>query len=274
MDRKLFVAFTTLLFMAMSGCSKAPTGTPYSAPATPSKSKIPVMTGYGFPGADKVQFKDDVKPKGDSPSGLSDITFTEVDGQQKKLSDYISDDVNNVVLVVTRGYGSYVCLYCATQTSRLIANYDKFKERNTEVVVTFPVSKKEDSGKVSELADKAIEFTDAKPESVPFSILLDVELNAVNQLGIKDALAKPATYIIDRNGDVRFAYVGSSITDRPSIKSLLTQVDSLNAENPKPTQKKEDEAPSDNEADANTDAQKDEAEAPKKTKTESKPKEG
>ena len=265
--RRLLVAFVILPIFSLFGCSEAKVAPEPSTQITTPTSTSPTGGGYGFPGQDKVNFKDDVEPKGDSPAGLSDITFTEIDGQKRKLNEYISDDVNNVLLVVTRGYGSSICLYCATQTSRLIANYDKFKDRKTEVVVAFPVESKDDSSKVSELTDKAIEFTDVKPDAIPFSVLLDVELAAVNKLGIKDALAKPATYIIDRNGDVRFAYVGSSITDRPSIKSLLKQIETLNDELPKPTTKDDSDDSSSPEAKPTDETKSGETETPTKSKT-------
>ena len=65
-------------------------------------------------------------------------------------------------------------------------------------------------------------------KKIPFPIVLDVELKAVNQLGIRKDLSKPATYILDKQGQTRFAYVGDSLADRPSVKALLDQLDALN----------------------------------------------
>ena len=50
---------------------------------------------------------------------------------------------------------------------------------------------------------------------------------AVNFFDISDALAFPSTYVIDKEGKVRFAYVGSSPSDRPSLKALLKQLDDI-----------------------------------------------
>ena len=63
---------------------------------------------------------------------------------------------------------------------------------------------------------------------MPFPIVLDVELSAVKELGIRDNLSKPATFILDKYGQVRFAYVGTGIADRPSVKAILNQLDALN----------------------------------------------
>ena len=105
----------------------------------------------------------------------------------------------------------------------MISNYDKFRSRNTEVVVAFPISNSEHSKRLENFKDYTLKITDAKPETVPFSILLDVKLRAVNQLGIEGSLARPATYIVDKNADVRFAYVGKMLEIvRPSRPSLVS----------------------------------------------------
>ena len=57
---------------------------------------------------------------------------------------------------------------------------------------------------------------------------LDVELKAINTLGIRGHLAKPSTYILDKKGQVRFAYVGKTTSDRPSIKAMLKELDGIN----------------------------------------------
>ncbi len=58
-----------------------------------------------------------------------------------------------------------------------------------------------------------------------FPVLLDVNLGAVEKFDIKGALAKPTSLIVDKEGLVRFAYVGESYDDRPSAKLLLEALD-------------------------------------------------
>lgn len=60
-----------------------------------------------------------------------------------------------------------------------------------------------------------------------FPVVLDVELKAVDRLGIRKDLSKPATYIIDRDGRVRFAYVGANIADRPGVDAIVAQLDQI-----------------------------------------------
>jgi peroxiredoxin len=65
-------------------------------------------------------------------------------------------------------------------------------------------------------------------ERPPFPVVLDVGLAATDRLGLREDLAKPATYILDKEGRTRFAYVGRSLADRPSVKSILEQLARIN----------------------------------------------
>ncbi len=58
-------------------------------------------------------------------------------------------------------------------------------------------------------------------------MVLDVGLTVVDQLGLRAFLSKPATYILDRRGNVRFAYIGANLADRPSVQAMLDVIDSL-----------------------------------------------
>ena len=75
-------------------------------------------------------------------AGLEGLAFRTPRGEPVTLGAYRGR--KHVVLVVTRGRteraepGAYVgriCLYCASQTSRLIANYAAFARHDAEVVV-------------------------------------------------------------------------------------------------------------------------------------------
>ena len=66
---------------------------------------------------------------------------------------------------------------------------------------------------------QAVQSLRQKP--APMLIGLDVSLLLVRSLGIEANLAKPTSLIIDRNGIVRYAYVGASMADRPSVEDLL-----------------------------------------------------
>ncbi len=67
-------------------------------------------------------------------------------------------------------------------------------------------------------------------KSIPYSFVLDEGLDFVDRLMIRGDLAKPSTYILDASGTLRFAYVGTTPSDRPSLKAMLDQLDRIEQE--------------------------------------------
>jgi peroxiredoxin len=73
---------------------------------------------------------------------------------------------------------------------------------------------------------KPEEFLDKHP--VPFPFLLDEDRAVTKAYGVYrriglDAIniARPATFVVDQSGIVRFIYVGGSQTDRAAIEEVL-----------------------------------------------------
>ena len=168
------------------------------------------------------------------PEEVSKIVLRHVDGTETSIDKLHAG--KPLVLVVTRGIvgsdtgspneqagAGGICTYCSTQVSRLIANYGKFQKAKAEVVVVFPVVRAKDQNEVQKFAAR-VQGPSKTTKDCPFPILLDVELHAVDALGIRADLSKPSTYIIDTQGKVRYAYVGNSAADRPSVKALLEQL--------------------------------------------------
>ncbi|MEE2938029.1 MAG: redoxin domain-containing protein [Planctomycetota bacterium] len=156
---------------------------------------------------------------------FSELTFTDKDGADVRLADIMTRDY--LVLVVTRGWYGGVCFYCASQTSRWARRFEELDPYDAQLAVIYPTETVEEADKLGELT-KRIKGGQIPNETIPFPILVDINLKGVDQLGIRAELAKPATYIIDRSGRVRFAYVGESIADRPTVDSVLNQLDLLN----------------------------------------------
>lgn len=217
MSANLQCAALLLAVSLLAGCGKE------SVPPPTGNSQL---TGSYFEDYRKIQFKDDVQSNVAADGSIGDLTFTGINGNEASLKDYLGK--KHVVLIVTRGFNGSICLYCATQTSRLLTNYAKFSQRDAEVIVVFPVMTPDDSIRHRDFAVSVKNKLDTPVEKIPFPIVLDVELKAVNQLGIRKDLSKPATYILDKEGQTRFAYVGDSLADRPSVKALLDQLDALN----------------------------------------------
>jgi peroxiredoxin len=173
---------------------------------------------------DGVQFAEVAESQPITIEDFSDLRFTDKDGNSVQLADIMTRDY--LVLVVTRGWYGGVCFYCASQTSRWARRFDELDPYDAQLVVIFPTETDQDAEKLGELS-KRIKGGEIPNENIPYPILLDINLTGVDQLGIRAELAKPSTYIIDREGRVRFAYVGESIADRPTVDSVLKQLAKL-----------------------------------------------
>ncbi len=228
MNNSFRVAVMLLGIAFVGGCSSDDAGQPIRPgtaprPPDPNAGKVPDYSGVDD---SMIKFKDDVAANASLDDDLTTLTFTNKEGEQVALKDFLGKQ--HVILVITRGYNGSICPYCATQTSRLIANYPKLQAQNAEVLVVYPLDKPADAARLDDFVKKAVTSLPAAEHKVPFPLLLDVELKAVDQLGIRRDLSKPATYIFDKDGQLRFAYVGTSLADRPSIKALLDQLARIN----------------------------------------------
>ncbi len=125
------------------------------------------------------------------------------------------------VVVVMRGFAGQVCLYCAAQTVAISQGIERFTAAGVDVVVIFPGAPESVPAFI-----QAVQTLRSEPPPMPVG--LDVGLKLVRALAIEDDLAKPSSFIVDRGGVVRYAYVGTNMADRPSVEQLLRAVaDSL-----------------------------------------------
>jgi len=184
-----------------------------------SREESPKTVAYPAKINPDFEFRDAASSNAKPASGDMDLSFLNLEGQKVDLQSFKGK--KNVVLVITRGYPGTLCPFCLAQASRLIRNYPEFERRQAEVVVVFPGPKEHvyDFSRSSQ--------ADASASKFPFPLVLDEDLKVVDRLGIRGNLAKPSTFILDKAGRVRFAYVGTSTADRPSVKSMLAQLDAI-----------------------------------------------
>jgi peroxiredoxin len=175
-----------------------------------------------------IHFLDDAATNAAPGDAILNLQFVDQAGKTVRPRDLIG--AKNLVVVFTRGYNGSICPYCSSYTSSLITNYPKISERATEVLVVYPIAKPDQSQRLDEFLKATFIRSGDGVTKTPFPVVLDIELKAVDTLGIRKDLAKPATYILDKAGHVRFAYVGKSLSDRPSIKVILKQLDTLREE--------------------------------------------
>lgn len=163
-----------------------------------------------------INFNDDVQTNAEVPAGLDGLVFVDTNNKRVSLADYLNK--KHVVLVFTEGFSGMLCPFCKTQTARLVANYEKFEALDAEILVVYPGERDH----VDEFIKAAQGVDKQQVADVPFPIVLDQKMEAVDYFGIRSKLAHPATYVIDKKGKVQLAYVGNDMSpDRPSVKALL-----------------------------------------------------
>lgn len=199
-------------------------------PQADSSERVAQQAAAGMPmmkapDPESIVFKDDVATNVEPPTGLDGLVFLNQKEERVRLTDYLGK--KNVLLVFTEGFSKMLCPFCTTQTSRLIANYPKFAELDTEVLVVYPGARDH----VDEFIEAATKTEKKQVDQVPFPLLFDEQLTAVEFFGIESNLAHPSSYLIDKQGNVRFAYVGVDMSaDRPSVKLLLDEAKAAQAE--------------------------------------------
>lgn len=221
------VCLATLLLAGCSNPAEEEIGSTAESSSTAASSSSNDVAGKSSmtmsPDPDKIVFLDDVASNAVAPENITELWFSDKDGNRIRLEDFRGK--KNVVLVFTEGFNGALCPFCKTQTSRLVANYDKFVDLDTEVLVVYPGSKDH----LDEFIEAAKGKDKEQVDRVPFPIVLDQEFLATSFFDIKSMHAHPSTFIIDKQLKVQLAYVGKDMTaDRPSVKAMLDKIRSLN----------------------------------------------
>ena len=68
----------------------------------------------------------------------------------------------------------------------------------------------------------------------PFPLLVDADVAVIDRYGVRDPevgehgpIARPAVFLLDREGVVRYAHVGADPTDRPALGAILLALESI-----------------------------------------------
>lgn len=166
-----------------------------------------------------IKFKDDVKTNAIPPDSVEQLSFVDTKGNRIAVSKFKGK--KNVIIVFTEGFNKMLCPFCKTQISRLVANYDKFKKVDTQILVVYPGGTEH----LQEFIDAAKTIDKEQVDAVPFPIVLDQNFTATDFFRIRSKQAHPSTYIINKAGEVCLSYVGADMTaDRPSVKALLKRI--------------------------------------------------
>lgn len=127
-----------------------------------------------------------------------------------------------VVLIVLRGYPGYQCPYCQKQVHDFKANAEKFHAQGVELLLVYP-------GPPDKLSAKAKKFlTPVGALPANFHLVVDPDYKVTTRYGLRwDApqeTAYPATFVIARDGEVRFRKVSREHGDRTTADEVLGEV--------------------------------------------------
>jgi peroxiredoxin len=211
---------TALAVLTGCGSSATPTGEREWSP--PRKTEDEVKRGH-------LSFQDNPKQNPEVLKGPLPTKYLNAEGKEVDLESFRGK--SNVVLVIVKGmptrFNNVFCPGCLAQVNALTANHKEFQERNAEVIMLFPGP----TDKLPQfLTDAYVDGRDGRSKP-PFPLVLDPELKTIDSLGIREDLARPSTFILDKSGNPVFAYVGRDTNERPSVRALLAQLDKLNAKN-------------------------------------------
>lgn len=148
-----------------------------------------------------------------------DFTAFDLEGEKVSLKNLISGSGRNLLIFYRGGW----CPFCNKQLASIAQDYEKFKKLKATIVAVS-----------SEEVQQGRELL--KKLNLPYILLSDTEFEGIDRYGVRDmnpseqtkaaghrggTLAKPAAFIIDGRGVIRYQYVGENPSDRPKNEELL-----------------------------------------------------
>lgn len=129
-----------------------------------------------------------------------------------------------VVLIVLRGFPGYQCPICTQQVASLANRAKALAAETHRVILVYP-------GEEKGLEKRAEQFMGARRLPQPLVIVRDEGMKMVYEWGLRwygrKETAYPATYIIDRNGRIRWQKVSQSHAGRSSVQDILKELRKL-----------------------------------------------
>ncbi len=138
------------------------------------------------------------------PLAAPDFTLPDMDGTRHALRDLRGS-------VVMLNFWATWCPPCRREMPSMQRLYEKFRDRGLTVVA---INQWEDP-------DLVFEFVGRLSLEPTFPILFDRESRVAEQYGVKGL---PTTYLIDREGNIRFQAIGGREFDHPEVEALIEQL--------------------------------------------------
>jgi peroxiredoxin len=181
-------------------------------------------TGDGEGGQDQKTTTDGANPCATAPEvgesvneGLgkaADATILAGDGSHVQLN---SAWLNSTAVVIF--YRGHWCPFCQRQLSELQANVVEFEKLNANLIAVSA-----DPEDIEKMQTKS---------GVKFELYADPDLVAIKAFDVLDepnGISRPAVFIVDQKGMIRFRYVGENASDRILLKVLLAELEKIQRE--------------------------------------------
>ena len=152
----------------------------------------------------------------------ADFALTDAHGTAVKLSGELAR--GPVVLIVGRGWPGYQCPFCTRQFAEFRSHAQELAAAGARVLWIYP-------GPAEALATHAEDFVAGAETPANFRVLIDPGYTFTNAYALRwDApkeTAYPATFVIDRQGVVRFAQVSREHGGRTPVAEVLSVLATL-----------------------------------------------
>lgn len=129
-----------------------------------------------------------------------------------------------VVLLVLRGWPGYQCPICSRQVGEFLQKEKEFARLGVQLVMIYP-------GPADLLAEHAEEFQGERLFPDHFHYLMDPDYVFTNAWGLRweaeRETAYPSTFIIGKDGKVKFGVTSTTHGDRASASSVLKELAKL-----------------------------------------------
>jgi thioredoxin-dependent peroxiredoxin len=148
-----------------------------------------------------------------------DFTLAQIDGRKLTLSSELG--AGPVVLIVGRGWVGYQCPFCNRQFNDFVKAAKEVEAAGARVIWVYP-------GATEGVQDRASEF--AKDRTFPpnFRFVLDPGYAFTLRYGLRwdapNESAYPSTFVLDRQGIVRYALISKTHDGRATAADVVTEL--------------------------------------------------
>lgn len=148
-----------------------------------------------------------------------DFTLAQIDGRKLTLSTELG--AGPVVLIVGRGWVGYQCPFCNRQFNDFVKAAKEIEAAGARVIWVYP-------GAAEGIQDRANEFARDRTFPPTFRFALDPGYAFTLRYGLRwdapNESAYPSTFVLDRQGIVRYALISKTHDGRATAADVLTEL--------------------------------------------------